>query len=1400
MKKLLLVSVIFLLFSFSSVLAASCCLLPHDSASGSSGIIPLQGTQTASACAPYSGSVFVQECTDANGNYLSNVTQQGCCYDAFDRVIDFGASNAGVPETAIYRVYCETVQGGSYTYAAPQNNMCTSTLDDLHRVTGTIKDTAGNPLPGIIVQEAVTYISDTTDEQGFYDLGSIPGVKNGANTFTATAPLDFTVMVSGKNYAFECQQEQKQHVLSTDTVIDFTLTCQQKGEVCTPQWQIKNKNKDNGWGECINYGGEFVKTRTVTDLNSCGVLTGKPITVLTESTTGDEAQYYDCPASRGTSICGDGEVTGNEQCDPGGKVTLYRQFDGTVNDSQPTCSAVNLIGGVLGCSSDCGYDYTQCQEECTSCTDSSQCGVCGSCEGNPLCSLTCEDISPSFFDELTLTQRTTQRDVLEAYELLTTTTGVYYTEGSSDVTVKWNIDRLTSCFSDILGYRVHICEEDKDSNTCADSTKTSYFVEQQTQEVVLKNYLKPDTSYCYNVCSIRADTNEEVCAFAGTAQDPLACFLSGDAYCQAPHKPGLTCALVANQYQPSGCALNNQGRTNNRLTIGVETCNATETCIHTPYDPNAPFDPTKKGAACVTQQECQTCNGPFDVYSSFPLDVIIDEELHACQDFLFNPETPQNVPKPGDNYIGMCFVDSSPDAYYTRYDSCQEISTCYDYKTQSACEQDACFAFTTVSGSSATNGCEWKSYNAETGIGVCRPKETQNQDCLRCDTDSAIGYCDQTMCGLYGDCFYKTTIQHDTVDQYNYLKKDEAYSLEFNTNREWFLPSCLPQETIGCFYYDTQEQCVGQSGNAQVQVLYDAQGNRIAGSNARSSTSSDILGLGVCAWYETTTGVSGCYKNADNYLSTDQKKYLTDASGKNPDDCYYDDGFTKPTTKEYLDCVSDSTPPQTTLFLRDPVQEDEYYSTIARTYLPVYGKNQLADLLFTPTDDTWSSSRLQTYMAVVPLQCALINCYQPLNCPGCETDPLIASACQAAQCPVYPVFTQEDFADPDSAAFKTIKPNSQEYTLLYYSKDPSHNLEEVQMASIYIDVTGPKLIDFSWESTSKEIQQDIFRNDITLYFELDQKTFCTADLYNSITNQKLGLGVARAGSEFKATYFNVDDGYYVYKIRCYDDYGNDLIVDRTIELEANPAIINLRPRGEIFADITDVTLQMNTVNPGICKFDVESVTYDQSKYFFDTYTQGSTASLPSARTTHTYEFSKQLPDAFIPLRETSANVIVHAACYFSPTEIIEKNPGDVITFTIDKEAPFVDVYSRIDSSTNWEVYRASTEQWAPEREIKLVCNDDTPLLPIAQFGCSYIEYCLGDPVALSSFTPTTHCSNGRVINTGPEQLLSLSYIQHRDELIYFRATDKGGNQGEWQAINPKVRDVSFEDPIVYFVS
>ena len=170
----------------------------------------------------------------------------------------------------------------------------------------------------------------------------------------------------------------------------------------------------------------------------------------------------------------------------------------------------------------------------------------------------------------------------------------------------------------------------------------------------------------------------------------------------------------------------------------------------------------------------------------------------------------------GINQQNYCYYDAFQGNFWTTINSCfncEPQMTCFDYKTQYACEKDNCYSAT------ENNECEWYSDNKFfklLGKGICHPQDYSGTDkCSLCSPENNIfenTQCTAQTCSALGNCFS-------------------------NVNES----ACITcDKTITCESYSTEQECIGETefkvNKARCNSGYEL------------TYSQDSCNLGRCAW------------------------------------------------------------------------------------------------------------------------------------------------------------------------------------------------------------------------------------------------------------------------------------------------------------------------------------------------------------------------------------------------------------------------------------------------------------------------------------------------------------------------------------------------------------------------
>ncbi|MBN1175044.1 hypothetical protein JXA48_00200 [Candidatus Woesearchaeota archaeon] len=1254
---------------------------------------------------------------------------------------------------------------------------------------------------GAIIASMYDYAEVTTDSNGHYSLGRTPGDPMGSNEFRANIPY-------GREIG--CTPAVVNKVLTENTEINFTLTCWEQTPDCTPTWIYSQ------WSECYPFDGYFYQIRTATDEANNGLGCGNTIGLLPlKKVCEGTISYGDC----GNNVFDEGTT---EQCDIVNDQEKFLHPTEKTVLNELSCKEVDdaYQAGNVGCSSTCTYDYSECELTCNPnvCRNKVDCdNECGACEGNTVvCGDPCDDAKPEFLDlwrnETENPLFSESRNVYDLYDLMEPTltpAPVLYNETTSNVRLQWYYDG--QCTASIYGFKLIVCEESAEgSNTCKANTKQEILVTTpgKTEEWI-NGVLKPQTSFCYNVCALNEDGSSS-CAINNTELWP--CFMTGDEECMTDtHEPGLNCKYDAtlDQIVPQGCSRHpDYGYTNLTLKAPSTIECSGKICVETTYDNTA--GPNYVGATCVTPAVCGTCNGLFGIYAGYDLftkieisneNGVANYESVGCSELQYSfMNAPEDVPEVGTNYVGLCYKDSTRTSF-DQFDTCEAVTSCYNYKSKAACENDPCFKFTDMRGESPVNGCEWnplttKDSNGndvdELSLGVCAPVKEELQVCGLCDTVAPTNFCTNQECGLYGSCYFKDEEYHGR-GLFEPLK--EIVLGDTRNSYVDLVPTCLREDDVACYFYDSQEECEGENHPVSVDVIYDDTGivghqaTRVFGSNA-VTRSADLLNIGLCRWNADSTEerLIGCVKDADG----SQQVELAELK----DDCASSTLATKG-----LDCLKDKTPPTTDIIFKEPEQASE----INGNMIPVYGLGETAEMDFPASDDVSTSEEVITRAAFLNLDV----------CGGCIPDFVIGNlslpsslqipnknidtirACYEKGCELYP----QRKIEPTNPWFKKFNDlESGEYALLYYSEDKSHNLEVMKMKHLYVDNSSPIItIDEPVIKSFKQSEDD-YKSDMNVTFHTDEDSVCEGRLYD-VSNPGWSFSsgdIIAEGMDFQTSYLKLLDGYYTFVVACVDEYQNVGIASREIEVQGDMSIRDPRPRGKVFNLPSDVVLSINTSTEATaCYYSMDRYDYPEEQKF---------VSMPfdSSKNNqyHTQSFS-QFDLSQVGTWLGNYEFTLFTACDFADGNRTEGNFGDVISFSIDNRSP--ETMVQVKEGNNW-VELTENLNFTDERLVRITCSDRNELTPNLYFGCDKIRYCFADHVDnLDTFTVNDCDGNEWLELDKATRTEGVNGTVYQDMLIkdddigggkriYYYSIDKGGNVESINRKNLRIRDIEFVDP------
>jgi len=201
----------------------------------------------------------------------------------------------------------------------------------------------------------------------------------------------------------------------------------------------------------------------------------------------------------------------------------------------------------------------------------------------------------------------------------------------------------------------------------------------------------------------------------------------------------------------------------------------------------------ESGPRCVRREPCDVGFDPFGLLANQP----------ACENLKY------------------CFFGKSKTAANRCY-SCDPRMSCYDYKSQGACQRDNCGA----------GDCQWNTIFEDLGVGVCVDKRYNN--CRLCDKKGTVG-----------------------------MENLDASSIIWDACREE-KSNALSTQDYPCFYDKDRKQSktcdeASCADYSPIQCKSPPEGIKLNSDNSLAEMSTDVCEIHVCEYHVTT----GCVKNAD---------------------------------------------------------------------------------------------------------------------------------------------------------------------------------------------------------------------------------------------------------------------------------------------------------------------------------------------------------------------------------------------------------------------------------------------------------------------------------------------------------------------------------------------------------
>ena len=319
--------------------------------------------------------------------------------------------------------------------------------------------------------------------------------------------------------------------------------------------------------------------------------------------------------------------------------------------------------------------------------------------------------------------------------------------------------------------------------------------------------ISPNERYCYVIQAVYSGSN--------TYSQPSCVDDSGDYWCQQISSSQF---CLDNALEMSDTLIDRYGCTEDNQVSYIEGCTSDYGSDYICIGPDSNGE-----TACAYQSDCATCGDPLGLYASLFADACADEEGLGCVDYEGSLTLCSAIP--------TCYFDYTLTTIDT-YKECSGVSSCYDYASQSACEEQ--YSDDGYNNKCLLRDCEWNEFTSGNGIsdGICKEK---NEEYARCDVcndavhNGIFDACTRDRCKEFGV---------DTADCY----------LSGLTNQ------CTDIAAYTCSAYETSEDC---SGDRDVE-LDISDGIDSTDTNAVITPSADYLGLGLCHWNGDT-----CYKDAN---------------------------------------------------------------------------------------------------------------------------------------------------------------------------------------------------------------------------------------------------------------------------------------------------------------------------------------------------------------------------------------------------------------------------------------------------------------------------------------------------------------------------------------------------------
>jgi len=734
-----------------------------------------------------------------------------------------------------------------------------------------------------------------------------------------------------------------------------------------------------------------------------------------------------------------------------------------------------------------------------------------------------------------------------------------------------------------------------------------------------------------------------------------------------------------------------------------------------------------------------------------------------------------------------CYMDYTLTTVDKAY-SCSNVSTCYDYFSESSCETDYCKKFTL--GLDNVNQCQWINQSNGGpnifGKGICRPKDELEQKCGLCNdaTHNRLDYngCSQDTCqNLFGDCYL--------------LSPSEK---------------CVAKKDLTCENYTTPQECTGGINvSTNVQWLFDAsRTHKISGDNSRTNSSDGGISggiIGVCRWDPSAKVNSGsgistdCSRDADNNVGLNSE----DLGGK---DCRMPT-ITNVTLKALLKstCEHDTIAPLT------KINNNSVYGIL----MNLSGQINITD------NNPWELGDNS-------------SCH--FGSGGCIYTKLYYCLTPKDAIPCYPNITLLTTSDLPyvinlSALGITNANDGQDFTLYYFSEDPAKNLEyPIKNFTFKVDAFPPS-ISLNLSMKSFEFTEIQWLTNVSVTLKLNNYeapdvrcTFAITPLdddaalsFNTGYKGKYNIPSIENTANNKLTqdvplstvYPNMTDGFYHYDLTCTDAVGNTYQDGQDFNITGNNLINTPQPFMQKYNATSDIltthkiNISINTSVNGTCAYSTDG-TYDDLKLFHtdNNMYHYDEVSVPLINATGTYKY-------FV-----ICNLTINGVTY---SNVRGSSMADPV-FAIDDLAPITTLWLNdlsTNSPPNYIYYNESNYTYYDHATIQLRCNDSNPSLFLPpqlpmDFGCNDTYYCLvtvADPTRCDDINGGEFKSYAPIAAIGTGITFDYTRGQKEDKIkygksptIYYYSVDNGGNSDPTRQTTLHIKNKYLPDPQIYLIS